>query len=112
MKQGIGLSYVTRNWARDEHAFPWGDFKDAVKDNWKQALGVSAITAILPFVLYICYIFYNQMQLLCNLNLKLYVLYKHRQILCSICLQLLQFCQLHTVHMLHQQQPLNTQKHR
>ena len=58
-----GLAYVTRNWARDEHAFPWGDFKDAVKDNWKQALGVSAITAILPFVLYICYIFYNQMQL-------------------------------------------------
>ena len=58
-----GLSYVTRNWARDEHAFIWTDFKDAVKDNWKQALGVSAITAILPFVLYICYIFYNQMQL-------------------------------------------------
>ena len=33
-----GLSYVTRNWARDEHAFIWSDFKDAVKENWKQAL--------------------------------------------------------------------------
>ena len=55
-----GLAYVTRNWARDEHAFPWGDFKDAVKENWKQALGVSTISALLPFVLYICYIFYGQ----------------------------------------------------
>ena len=28
-----GLSYVTRNWARDEHAFIWTDFKDAMKAN-------------------------------------------------------------------------------
>ena len=26
-----GLSYVTRNWARDEHAFPWADYKDAIR---------------------------------------------------------------------------------
>ncbi|MEG0125145.1 MAG: hypothetical protein RR816_03590, partial [Clostridia bacterium] len=25
-----GICYVTRNWARDEHAFIWSDFKDAV----------------------------------------------------------------------------------
>ena len=56
-----GMAYVTRNWARDEHAFPWADFRDAVKENWKQALGVSAITAVLPFVIYICYRFYGQM---------------------------------------------------
>ena len=58
-----GMAYVTRNWARDEHAFPWADFKDAVKENWKQGLGVSAITAVLPFVLYVCYNFYNQMRM-------------------------------------------------
>lgn len=56
-----GLAYVTRNWARDEHAFAWADFKDAVKENWKQGLGVSAITAVLPFVLFTCYRFYGQM---------------------------------------------------
>ena len=28
-----GVCYVTRNWARDEHAFIWSDFKDAVKEN-------------------------------------------------------------------------------
>ena len=55
-----GLAYVTRNWSRDEHAFIWADFKDAVKENWKQALGVSAITAILPIIMYVGYQFYGQ----------------------------------------------------
>ena len=41
-----GLSYVTRNWARDEHAFPWADYKDAIKANWKQGLLVSTITGL------------------------------------------------------------------
>jgi len=57
-----GLAYVTRNWARDEHAFPWSDFKDAVKENWKQALGVSAISAVLPVLIFFCISFYSQMQ--------------------------------------------------
>ena len=43
-----GLSYVTRNWARDEHAFVWSDYKDAVKENWKPALATSAITGFVP----------------------------------------------------------------
>lgn len=57
-----GLSYVTRNWARDEHAFAWSDFKDAVKENWKQGLGISAITAFLPLLIFFCVSFYSQMQ--------------------------------------------------
>jgi len=56
-----GMAYVMRNWARDEHAFPWADFKDAVKDNWKQALGISAITGLLPCVMYVGYNFYQRM---------------------------------------------------
>ena len=55
-----GLAYVTRNWSRDEHAFIWADFKDAVKENWKQALGVSAITSVLPIIMYVGYQFYGQ----------------------------------------------------
>ena len=55
------VAYVTRNWARDEHAFIWSDFKDAVKANWKQALGVSAITSIMPLLIYVCWQFYGQM---------------------------------------------------
>ena len=56
-----GMAYVTRNWARDEHAFVWSDFKDAVKENWKQALGVSAITGVMPLVVLVCYQFYGSM---------------------------------------------------
>ena len=56
-----GMAYVTRNWARDEHAFIWADFKDAVKENWKQALGVSAISSVVPIMMYVCWSFYGQM---------------------------------------------------
>ena len=56
-----GLSYVTRNWARDEHAFIWSDFKDAVKENWKQALVLSAITSFLPLAAYVGWRFYGNL---------------------------------------------------
>ncbi len=56
-----GLAYVTRNWARDEHAFVWSDFKDAVKDNWKQALAISAITSVVPLLMLVCWQFYGSM---------------------------------------------------
>lgn len=56
-----GLAYITRNWARDEHAFIWSDFKDAIRENWKQALGVSAITSVVPILLVVGVGFYGQM---------------------------------------------------
>lgn len=56
-----GMAYVTRNWSRDEHAFAWGDFKDAVKENWKQALLVSSISSVLPLVLLVCVQFYGNL---------------------------------------------------
>ena len=56
-----GVAYVTRNWARDEHAFIWSDFKDAVKENWKQSLGISAITSVMPLLVYVCWQFYGEM---------------------------------------------------
>ncbi len=56
-----GLAYVTRNWARDEHAFAWSDFKDAVKANWKQSLLISAITSVMPIIIYTSYTYYGQM---------------------------------------------------
>ena len=54
-----GVAYVTRNWARDEHAFIWSDMKDAMKENWKQALGLSAITSVMPMLAYECWSFYG-----------------------------------------------------
>lgn len=56
-----GVSYVTRNWSRDEHAFIWSDFKDALKANWKQSIIVSLITGLLPSVAYVCWTFYGSL---------------------------------------------------
>ena len=56
-----GVAYVTRNWARDEHAFIWSDMKDAMKENWKQALGLSAITSVMPALAWICWQFYGEL---------------------------------------------------
>ena len=56
-----GIAYITRNWARDEHAFVFSDFMDAVKSNWKQALLTSTITGFVPLLLYVCVTFYGGM---------------------------------------------------
>ena len=55
-----GVAYVTRNWSRDEHAFIWSDFKDAIKENWKQGLLTSVITSLVPIVVYMGWIFYGE----------------------------------------------------
>lgn len=56
-----GVAYVTRNWSRDEHAFIWADFKDAIKSNWKQSLVISFVTSLVPILVYVCWVFYGQM---------------------------------------------------
>lgn len=56
-----GVSYVTRNWSRDEHAFIWSDFIDALKANWKLSLPVSLITGLAPLIGYMCWTFYGEM---------------------------------------------------
>ena len=56
-----GLSYVTRNWARDEHAFPWSDFIDAIKANWKPSLVISFITSLMPMTIYLCWTYYGEL---------------------------------------------------
>ncbi len=45
-----GVTYIFRNYSREEHAFIWGDFKDHAKKNWKQSLITSAIS-ILAFII-------------------------------------------------------------
>ena len=56
-----GITFVLRNWARDEHAFIWSDFKDAVKENWKQSLVISIITGFIPLAVYEGWAFYGEM---------------------------------------------------
>lgn len=56
-----GVTYVLRNWARDEHSFVLSDFKDAIKANWKQSLVISVIDGALPFLMYTCWRFYGSL---------------------------------------------------
>ncbi len=54
-----GLTYVCRNYAREEHAFIFSDFVDAVKANWKQFLGNGFISVTLYTLLYIAINYYQ-----------------------------------------------------
>jgi len=44
-----GLTFVTRNYAREEHAFVWSDFWENVKGNWKYFL-------LNGFIVYVVYV--------------------------------------------------------
>lgn len=57
----VGLAYNLRNWARDEHAFFWSDMWDSIKVNWKQGLGISAISSIIPLISYVGFRFYGDL---------------------------------------------------
>lgn len=56
-----GAAYIMRNWARDQHAFLFSDYKDAFKSNWKQALAVSAVTSVVPVVAYTAANYYGSL---------------------------------------------------
>ncbi|MDD2502671.1 MAG: DUF624 domain-containing protein [Clostridia bacterium] len=55
------MTYIVRNWSRDEHAWVWSDFKDAWKENWKQGLIMMLINSVLLLVLYVNLQFYGAM---------------------------------------------------
>lgn len=56
-----GITYILRNFAREEHAWLWSDFKDAVKGNFKQSVIVFAVDVILMLVMYFAYEIYSNM---------------------------------------------------
>ena len=53
-----GVTYILRNWARDEHAWVWSDFKDAWKQNWKESLLIMLINGVAMLIFYVNVIFY------------------------------------------------------
>ena len=59
---GVGSSgqmYCLRNWSRDQHSFMMSDFKDSIKLNWKQGLGLGAINGLSLFLVFICWVYYG-----------------------------------------------------
>lgn len=57
----VGVTYVLRNWARDQHSFVMSDFRDAIKNNWKQTLLVGLINGLSLSVTFVCYRYYGMM---------------------------------------------------
>jgi uncharacterized membrane protein YesL len=56
-----GLTYILRNFARQEHTFLWMDFIDTIKKNWRQSLAVGAIDFIFYFIMLFSIGFYNKL---------------------------------------------------
>ncbi len=56
-----GVTYVLRNWARDEHAWIFSDFKDAWKMNWKESLIIMFINGLALMLFYVNLTFYRTM---------------------------------------------------
>ena len=67
-----GVTYVIRNWARDEHAWVFSDFKDAIKMNWKESLLIMFINCVVMMFFYVAVTFYHAMAMTDLLYLFLY----------------------------------------
>ena len=57
-----GFTYILRNYSREEHAFIWGDFKDAARSNFRQSLIVGTINFIVTFLTIMAIMAYGQIQ--------------------------------------------------
>lgn len=56
-----GITYILRNFAREEHAWLWSDFKSSFKNNFKQSLIVFVIDIVVFLLLYTAFVVYSQM---------------------------------------------------
>jgi len=55
-----GMTYVLRNYSREEHAFIWGDFIEQAKENFKQSMIVSIINTVVTILVVMdIYIYMN-----------------------------------------------------
>lgn len=53
-----GFTYVLRNFSREEHAFLWGDFKDAAMKNFKESVIISLIDLVVVLLASFSFSFY------------------------------------------------------
>lgn len=58
-----GLTYVLRNWSRQEHAFLISDFFEHSKKNWKQGLILSVLSTVVTYLFLTAVIFYLKLGL-------------------------------------------------
>jgi uncharacterized membrane protein YesL len=56
-----GLTFVTRNYAREEHAFIFSDFVDAVKNNWKPFLVNGILVYVFTNIMIVAISYYHNL---------------------------------------------------
>ncbi|MDD3503529.1 MAG: DUF624 domain-containing protein [Eubacteriales bacterium] len=59
-----GIVYVLRNYAREEHAFIWSDFKDNAISNFKQSMVSSLISLAVTAIFIVNLYFYRQTEMI------------------------------------------------
>ncbi len=57
-----GMTYILRNYSREEHAFLWYDFKENAKKNFKQSMIVGAINAVITVLVMMDIYIYMKVQ--------------------------------------------------
>jgi uncharacterized membrane protein YesL len=61
-----GITYIFRNYAREEHAFVWGDFREHMGKNWKQSTVTSLIGLVAVIVVSVNFAFYTDNSIISN----------------------------------------------
>ena len=56
-----GITYILRNYSREEHSFIWWDFKEHFKKNFKQSIIVMLIDFVVLYLLTIAINFYSSL---------------------------------------------------
>ncbi|MBQ3574013.1 MAG: DUF624 domain-containing protein [Clostridia bacterium] len=54
-----GITYVMLCFSKEEHTWVWSDFKDKVKENFKQATAVFVIDLLMTLLFYVAIIYYS-----------------------------------------------------
>lgn len=68
-----GVTYVLRNYSREEHAFVWLDFKENALKNLKQSLISSLMSILLTFVFVVNFSFYSSSSFISNDILRVFL---------------------------------------
>lgn len=65
-----GVTYVLRNYAREEHSFVWLDFKEHARKNLRQSAITSLISLAVTFIFAVNVAFYGNTRLFTNGNIR------------------------------------------
>ncbi len=52
------ITYITRNFSRQEHAFVWSDFWTQLRKNFRQSLSISVLTGLVYYLYFTALIYY------------------------------------------------------